>query len=218
MQTILNFLSDLKQNNNRDWFQKNKDKYENAKSMFFELVDILIMKINEFDPSIGVLPAKDCVFRIYKDVRFSKDKTPYKTNMGAYIARGGRKTNLAGYYLQIEPGASFAGGGIYRPHPDILKAVRSEISENAASFKSILNKPAFKTVFPEFYGEKLKTAPHGFDKNHPDIDLLRNKSYTVIKSLSDKDLTDSSFLEKLIEIFKIQKPFNDFLNACISQV
>jgi len=216
MQTILNFLNDLKQHNNRDWFQDNKQRYEEAKNNFFDLTDFLIAKIKEFDASVDVNSAKECAFRIYKDVRFSKDKTPYKTNMGAYISKSGRKSTHAGYYIHIEPGTSFAGGGMYCPQTDVLKTLRQSIAEDATPLRSILSKPTFKTVFPELYGETLKTAPRGFDKNHPDIDLLRFKSYTVIKYLADKELVSEQFLDNTLNVFKTQKPFNDYLNACIS--
>ncbi|NOZ34241.1 MAG: DUF2461 domain-containing protein [Chlorobi bacterium] len=217
MQTILNFLTDLKNNNNREWFADNKLRYEEAKNKFFDLTDFLILKIKEFDKSVDVNSAKECAFRIYKDVRFSKDKTPYKTNMGAYIAKGGKKSPFAGYYIHIEPNASFAGGGIYCPQPAVLKAVRTEIAEDATELYSILKNKSFHTVFPELYGDKVKTAPRGFDKNHPNIGLLRFKSYTVIHKFSDNDLTKPDFAEKIISTFKIQKPFNDYLNTCFSE-
>ena len=217
MQTILNFLNDLKNNNNREWFSENKNRYEEAKHNFFEFVDFMIIKIKEFDKSLDVNSAKECAFRIYKDIRFSKDKTPYKTNMGAYIAEGGRKSPFAGYYIHIEPGNSFAGGGLYCPQPAVLKSVRTEISEDATRLNTILKNKSFHSVFPELYGEKVKTVPRGFDKNHPNIELLRFKSYTVIKQLTDKELLSDKFSETVLNIFKTQKPFNDYLNACISE-
>ena len=215
MQTILNFLTDLKANNNREWFQDNKQRYEDSKNKFYGITDVLIAKIKAFDPSVDVLSAKECAFRIYKDVRFSKDKTPYKTNMGAYIAKGGRKSKYAGYYFHIEPGASFAGGGIYCPQPNILKSVRNTISGNSTPLKAIIHNPTFKTIFSELFGEKVKTAPRGFDRNHPDINLLRFKSYTVIKSITDKELLSENFLNNVLTIFKTQQPFNDYLNSVI---
>lgn len=216
MQTILNFLSDLKQNNNREWFNQNKFRYEEAKTGFYDFVEILIMKIKEFDSFVDVFSPKECIFRIYKDIRFSKDKTPYKTNMGAYISKGGRKSKYAGYYIHIEPNASFAGGGLYCPQKDILTAVRQTLADDASVIKSIIRKPSFQKTFPELYGETLKTAPRGFNKNHPDIELLRYKSYTVIKHLPDKDITSENFLKNILSIFKTQKPFNDYLNAVIN--
>lgn len=215
MKNILTFLKALKQNNNRDWFNKNKSQYETARKQFESFVNILIMKIKEFDDTIDVNAAKECTFRIYRDVRFSKNKEPYKPNFGAYIAKGGRKSEYAGYYIHIESGASFAGGGIYCPQPKILKAVRVDIYNDSSVIKKIINKLNFKIVFPKMYGEKLKTAPRGFSKDFPDIQLLNFKSYTVIKELPDKDLTAGSFLDNLLSIFKTQKPFNDYLNTVI---
>lgn len=216
MNTILNFLSQLKQNNNRDWFNENKHLYEEAKNKFEEFVNILIPKIKEFDKEIDVNSAKECTYRIYRDVRFSKNKEPYKPNMGAYISKGGKKSKYAGYYIHIEAGVSFAGGGIYCPRPDILKTVRTNIFEDAEEIKIILNNKKFSSTFPELYGEKLKTAPRGFSKDFPDIDLLNYKSYTVVKNLTNKDLLSKNFLEDLLIIFKTQKPFNDYLNKAIN--
>ena len=179
MKTILNFIKDLKANNNREWFNENKAKYEEAKKQFEAYVDILIMKIKEFDQFVDVNAAKECTFRIYRDARFSKNKEPYKPNFGAYIAKGGRKSEYAGYYIHLESGASFAGGGVYCPQAKVLKSVREDIYQDASTFKKIINKPTFKSVFPKMYGDKLKTAPRGFDKNFADIGLLNFKSYTV---------------------------------------
>ena len=215
MKNILNFLTDLKANNNREWFNENKSKYEEAKKQFEDFVNILIMKIKEFDKSIDVNAAKECTFRIYRDVRFSKNKEPYKPNFGAYIAKGGRKSEYAGYYIHLETGASFAGGGVYCPQPKVLKAVRDDIYTDSGTIKGIINDSSFKKVFPEMYGEKLKTAPRGFPKDFADIHLLNFKSYTVVKDLSDKDITADNFLDNVLSIFKTQKPFNDYLNGAI---
>lgn len=216
MQTILNFLTQLNANNNRKWFLENKPLYEEAKASFDRFVNILIMKIKEFDSFVDVNSAKECTFRIYRDVRFSKNKEPYKANMGAYISKGGRKSKFAGYYIHIEPDASFAGGGIYCPQPPVLKAVRDDIFDDSTSIKNIINNKKFNTLFPEMYGEKLKTAPRGFPKDFPDIDLLNFKSYTVVKSLSNKDVSSSSFLNNIVKLYKTQKPFNDYLNKAIN--
>jgi len=216
MKTILNFLSQLKENNNREWFQENKHLYENAKSKFEEFVNILIPKIKEFDKTIDVNSAKECTFRIYRDVRFSKNKEPYKPNMGAYIAKGGKKSKYAGYYIHIEPEASFAGGGIYCPQPKELKAVRSDIFDDSNKIKSILCKKDFSKMFPEMYGDKLKTAPRGFPKDFPDIGLLNFKSYVVVKNVSNEELLATKLLDNLLKIFKTQKPFNDYLNKIMS--
>ena len=215
MKDILTFLTLLKENNNREWFNDNKYLYENAKGKFEGFVNILIPKIKEFDNEIDVTSAKECTYRIYRDVRFSKNKEPYKPNMGAYISKGGKKSKYAGYYFHIETNASFAGGGIYRPQPKILKAVRNNIFEDASKIKDLISKKEFKETFPEMYGEKLKTAPRGFPKDFQDIDLLNYKSYVVVKNLTNQEILSKTVLDDLIKVFKTQKPFNDYLNSII---
>lgn len=214
MKKTLEFLRELENNNNRDWFKANEKLYKEAKLEFSNLVSELVIEINKFDKSIGMVEPKDCIFRIFRDVRFSKNKEPYKNNFGAYIAYNGRKSMTAGYYIHIQPGASFAGGGIYSPPSDILKKIRKEIYEEPQNFKSIINEAQFKTTFGEIYGEKLKTKPKGFD-DFEDIELIRHKHYAVISSITDKELTDSNLLKQIIEIYKVQKPFNDYLNSAI---
>jgi len=215
MQTILNFLKDLDENNNREWFEQNKNTYLEAKQRFESYVNILIPQIKDIDSSIDVMSAKDCTFRIYKDVRFSKDKNPYKNNMGAYFAHGGKKGGFAGYYLHIEPNNCFVGGGLYMPEPLILNAVRTDIYENIEQFESIINNSEFLKIYPEIKGEKLKTAPKGFPKDFPKIELLKYKSYTVFKSFSEKEIIADNFFENVLNNFEIQKPFNDFINEPI---
>ncbi len=180
MKTIIDFLTKLKQNNNRDWFNENKKHYNDAKSDFEDLINRLIPATNHFDPEIGTISAKQCVFRIFRDVRFSNDKSPYKTNMGGFIARGGRKGGFAGYYLHIDPEQSFIAGGLHMPAPEELKKARQEILYNIDDFKSIINKPSFKKTFGEIEGEQLKRPPKDFPADFPDIDLLKFKSYTVM--------------------------------------
>jgi uncharacterized protein (TIGR02453 family) len=215
MKNILDFLTLLQDNNKREWFNDNKSLYEQAKSDFESFVNLLIVNIKDFDPDIDVNSAKECIFRIYKDVRFSKNKDPYKTNMGAYIVSGGKKSELAGYYMHIEPGGSFAGGGIYCPQPDVLKKIREDIYQHADTVKDIIHEKTFKSTFPELYGEQLKTVPKGYPKDFKDADLLKFKDYTVIKSLSDKEILSNNLIDKVISIFKIQKPFNTYLNRLL---
>ena len=212
---ILHFLMDLQDNNNREWFQDNKPRFEKAKADFNLFMDALIRKITEFDVSIKGLEAKDCVFRIYRDVRFSKNKNPYKNNMGGYIATGGRKSQLAGYYLHVEPGATMLAGGVYVPEAKVLKRIREDIADNEDEFRSILNEDTFRSTFGEINGEQLKTAPKGFPKDHPAIDLLRFKSFTFMKNISEDELLDENVLDNFSEMFKAAKPFNDFMNHSI---
>lgn len=213
--TTLDFLKELKDNNNKEWFQMNKEKFEKAFENINNLTEHLIAEIEKFDKSVKGLQAKDCLFRIYKDVRFSKDKTPYKTNFGAFIKKGGKKDKGAGYYIHIENGASFIAGGSYCPESKDLNLIRESIAKDAKPLKKILENPIFKSEFGELVGEKVKTVPKGFDKNHPNIDLLRFKSYIVMKKLSNKQLTSKDLKDFCLNNFKILFPLNEYLNKLL---
>lgn len=213
----LRFLSALKKNNNKDWFEKHKDQYLAAKENMEFVVTEVIKEIGKFDKAIAGLPAKSCVFRIYKDVRFSKDKTPYKTNMGASINEGGKKAVGPGYYLHIEPGNSFLAGGMWMPPGDELKKIRQEIDYNPKPLKKALSNPAFKKYYGELSPEyKLKTTPKGYDKEHKDIELLRFNSFIVWHKIPDKSLSSKSFAKEIAKGSKIMKPFLDYLKVAIS--
>ena len=216
---ITNFLTDLANNNNRDWFAKNKERYNVALAKFSDFVDSLINSISVFDNSVQNLQAKDTIFRIYKDVRFSKDKSPYKNHFGAYIANGGRKSNKAGYYIHIEPsGQSFLGGGIHCPQPKELKAIRQEIVYNTDKYKNIIFNIEFNREFGNQMGDKLKSAPRGFDKDFKDLDLIKYKEYTFGKLISNNEIMDDKFLERAVATFKILKPYNTFLNDALFEL
>jgi uncharacterized protein (TIGR02453 family) len=215
LKKILDFLKDLQNNNNRDWFKENNERYQTAKSEFAVFIDSFIPQLKEFDDDINVNSSKECVFRIFRDIRFSKNKDPYKTNFGAYIAKGGRKSPYAGYYIHVEPGKSFAGGGIYMPQPPVLRSVRNEIYENIDLFKGILNDQIFKKYFKEIHGEKLNSAPRGFPKDFEDIELLKHKHYAVIHNVKDSFWNSKQVFEKLVDIFKAQYQFNQFLNTAV---
>jgi len=206
------FLIALKQNNTREWFQANNSWYQEAKYDFEQLVASLISEISKFDPAIGQLKPRDCIFRIFRDVRFSKDKSPYKTNFGAYIVPGGKKLGLAGYYFHIEPGECFLAGGIWHPSPDILKKLRKEIYENIDEFLSILHEKEFSKHFNKIYGEKLVNPPSGYPADFPHIDLLKYKDYNVYTEIPCQDLFTGKILEKAATLYRIMYPFNRFLN------
>lgn len=208
----INFLQLLEKNNNREWFQENKKIYIEAKKEFEDFVNLLIPLVAEIDVSVEGGQAKDCIFRIFRDVRFSHDKRPYKTNFGAYIVKGGKKSGNAGYYLHIEPSGSFVGGGIYMPPTVLLTKIRTEIMENTQEFISIIEADNFKNTFVKIEGEKLKSAPRGFSKDFEHIDLLKFKSYTALKSVSDNNLLKEKFVDNLLSAFKDLKDFNQFLN------
>lgn len=214
MQNVLPFLKKLNDNNNKEWFEANRPLYNKAKEEFEAFVQEIISGIRKFDPKIEDLQAKQCIFRINKDVRFSKDKSPYKNNMGASINPGGKKSLEAGYYLHVQPGASFLAGGVYMPMPDTLAAIRQEIDYNADPLLKILKSASFKKYFEGLDEEdKLKNPPKGYDKEHKHIELLKNKHFTVSHKLSDKDLSDSKIKTTIISGFKAMYPFLEYLRS-----
>ncbi len=217
MEVVLNFLEALKNNNNKEWFDKNREVYKKAKTVFDSFVNILILEAKKVDKSIDITEPKESVFRIFRDVRFSKNKSPYKTNFGAYIKRGGRKSIYPGYYIHIEPGDSFIAGGIYMPEPGVLKAVRERIFEYTDEFKAILNSAEFKKHFDGMYDEKLKNSPRGFPKDFPDVELLKYKHYIVSEPVKDKFWLSPNVIKNIKGIFKAQYPFNQFINKAIKE-
>ena len=185
----------------------------------FELYVLEVMgEIQKFDREAVNTAPKDCIFRIFRDIRFSKDKTPYKSNFGAYIARGGRKSPMAGYYLHIEPGTSMLAGGIYMPQPDVLKAIRTEIYHNIEEFKSILNDPKFRRHFTAIEAPRLSRPPKGFPADFPDISLLQYQYYSVAKMESDSAVIKPGFINEVSEVFRAMMPFNRFLNEAIKEM
>jgi uncharacterized protein (TIGR02453 family) len=210
------FLVELKKNNNREWFHANNSWYQDAKTNFEQFVSLLISEISKFDPSVNQLKPRDCIFRIFRDVRFSKDKSPYKTNFGAYIVPGGKKFGLAGYYFHIEPGDCFLAGGIYRPSSDVLKKLRKEIFENIDEFLEILNDKEFSKHFDKIWGEKLVHPPSGYPADFPHIDLLKYKDYNILKSLDCEELFTDKIIEESARLYRIMYPFNRFLNYSLT--
>jgi len=215
LQIPLTFLTSLKENNNREWFAENRKQYEQARDEFASYATQLIPLINEFDSSLGPIEAKDCIFRIFRDVRFSLNKDPYKENMGAYIARGGRKRGFAGYYFHLEPGNSFISGGIYMAPTDVMRRIREDIDLYSAEFLSIVENPPFKKLFEGMGEEKLKRVPAGFSAESPVADYLKLKHITPFRSLSDKEVSDAKIINKTIETFRALSPLVAFLNRSI---
>lgn len=213
--SVLTFLEKLRNNNNRDWFQQNKKIFEAAKSNVEQFVAVLIARIAGFDDQVGIISSKECMFRIYRDVRFSKDKSPYKTNFGAFITTGSKSSSYAGYYIHIQTGESFLAGGIYMPPPDILKKVRQEIAFNLSEFKSLIQKPTFRKYFGEISGEKLQRMPKEYSSGFGDENLLKFKDYNVIHAVTDELLCSEDFFEYSIRIFKEMKPLNHFINRAL---
>lgn len=212
MKSVFNFLKQLKSNNNKEWFDSHKEKYLIAKEEFENYITEIIGGIRKFDKKIDpTMNARQCTFRIYKDVRFSKDKTPYKNNMGASINPGGKKSVTAGYYFHCEPGNNFLAGGVWMPEPDMLQAIRQEIDYNVKPLLKIMSAPAFKKFFKGFDKEdQLKSAPKRYDKEHPQIEILKNRHFIVSHKLSDKELTDP---KKVLEIFKAMYPLMEYLRV-----
>ncbi|WP_341226078.1 DUF2461 domain-containing protein [uncultured Arcticibacterium sp.] len=210
------FLTELKANNNKDWFTENKPRYLVTKENFEAFIDDLIKEITKFDPSIAHHTGKGCVFRIYRDVRFSKDKSPYKTHMGAHITSALKKSDIhsrSGYYIHIGAGECMLAGGAYMPQGDWIKAIRQEIDYNGDDLRSIIENEKFKETFGELMGESLKRPPKGYDAEHKHLDLLKRKSFLAQHSLVDKEVTQPDFLAKAADVFKTLKPLGDFLNV-----
>jgi uncharacterized protein (TIGR02453 family) len=217
--STLDFLKALKKNNNKEWFDKNKEKYLSAKENIDSMADSLIKSFSSFDKKLVGLKAKDCVFRIYRDVRFSKNKTPYKTNMGCAISPGGRKAEEAGFYIHIEPGKSFLAGGRWMPDSNHLKKIRQEIDYNGKQLHKILSDKNFKKYFGELDNSdeyKLSRPPKGYDKNHPDVELLKLNSFIVWHEYNEKEVTSKNFIKEITKGAKLMQPFLNFLNEAIS--
>ena len=213
--STIDFIKALAAHNNREWFYANKDWYSQARSNFIDFTGYLIGEMSKFDESLIGTDPESCLFRIHRDTRFSKNKTPYKTNFGAFIKQDGRKTPGAGYYIHIGANEFFLGGGIYRPEAPELKAIREEIARNYEDLYQVLNEPEFTREFGELGGETLKTAPKGYPKDHPAIDLLRHKSFLVGVDLDENQVLSKTFPGRCVRVFMHMKPLNDFINRAI---
>ena len=217
MKEILDFLKDLDTNNTREWFDQNRDRYDITRKKFLAVAELLIHEIRQFDEEIPLLNPKDCVFRIFRDVRFSKDKRPFKSNYGCFIARGGRKSGFAGYYLHIQPGECFLSGGIYMPPPEHLQAIRQEIYYHPQKYIELIEDKEFKSIFTLEYFDKLKTAPKGYPKDWEHLELIKNRNYAVGHKVEENELFAPDFLKKAIELFKIIYPLNRYLNRAVDE-
>jgi uncharacterized protein (TIGR02453 family) len=212
----LEFLTELAINNNRDWFQANRKKYDDAKADMEQLVGVLIKEISTFQ-DLGNLQVKDCLFRINRDVRFSKNKDPYKNNMGAGIGPGGKSAGKIDYYLHIQPdGQSFLGAGMWSPTTEQLARYRQEVDYNAHELKEIINDKTFREHFPEMHGDVLKTMPKGYPKDHPEIELLKRKELFFVHRYSDKEVTSKDFVTHIIKGVRLLKPYCDYMNYILN--
>ena len=216
MLQVFQFLNDLNNNNNREWMQDHRQLYQECKEEVTELVKKLINGISQFDSGILGLQPKDCMFRINRDIRFSRNKDPYKNNFGAAITAGGRKTGNPSYYLHIAPKKSFFAGGMYMPSADRLTKIRQEIDYNASELKAIIWGDTFYETFGDIRGQALKTCPRGYSSDHPDIKLLRLKSFLVKKDLTDRSFYSPHHFSRLISLSEMIYPFNKYLEVAIS--
>jgi uncharacterized protein (TIGR02453 family) len=218
MQKVLEFLKDLAKNNNKPWFDENRDKYLIAKKEIETFTIKLIQEFGETEPSIANLEAKECLFRINRDVRFSKDKSPYKTNFGISLNPGGKKSDLAGYYIHIEPGKSFVGGGLWMPMPEQLGKIRQEIDYNLEQFEELIKAQTFKKQYGTLNSGKeisLVRIPKGYEADSPAAEYLKLKSFTATKPLPDNTIASKEFIEHCTTAFKALKPLIGFLNQGI---
>ena len=208
----LRFLKQLVRNNSKPWFDEHRADYEKAAAQFEHLVAQLITGIGKVQDLDGVTP-KDCIMRIYRDVRFSKDKSPYKTGFGAGIAPGGRKSGRLGFHLHLEPnGATMAAAGLWEPDPRQLARFRDAIVKDAGPFHKITDAADFKRHFVEVMGDALKTAPKGYPADHPEVALLRQKQICVFEEFGDDVVASREFPGLLVSSFRVMKPFVDYLN------
>lgn len=214
----LKFLETLSQNNNKTWMDANRDWYLKIRENLLADVEVILQGVTQWEPLLSGFKAKDCVFRQNRDVRFSANKDPYKTNLAAYFSVGGKKSSGPGYYLHIQPGGSFIAGGIWMPPADVLKKIRQEIDYSGKEFLSVLEVPEFKKTFGGLQGDTLKTSPKGYESDHPFIELLKFKSFIVSTPLQDSMIADGSFKNHTIEVFRQMKPFHDFLNRAAEDV
>lgn len=220
MKEIYDFLRELRENNDREWFNAHKKRYVELKAWFDEWVGKLIEKIAGFDEEIEGLNVKDCVYRIYRDVRFSPDKSPYKTHFAAYLASpGGRNSQRAGYYVHLEPDGSLLGGGLYCPEPSLLKKLRQDIYDNIEEFTSILEEKKFAAEFAGIDAtDKLKKVPAPFPSDFPQGDLLKYKHYDIVTYKPDSFFTEKDAQAKIVDIFQKMYRFNRFLNYTVDEM
>jgi uncharacterized protein (TIGR02453 family) len=218
MKNSLDFLAELAQNNHKDWFSANKSAYEVARAEFLAFATQVWNQLSPIDPAIAGLEIKKTVFRLHRDVRFSKNKDPFKTNFGMFFAEGGRNSGNPGYYFHLQPGdKSFVAGGIYMPAAETLAAIRQEIDYNGEALHQLMQAPDFQRYFSVLDSyDSLKRPPKGYPADHPDVGWLKLKSFTISHRLTDKEILSQDLPTRVTEIFGAIKPFNDFLREAIA--
>lgn len=206
----LKFLKDISKNNNREWFSENKPRFQEANQNIKEFMLALEAELNKTD-----VIEKAKLFRIYRDVRFSKDKTPYNGHFSMSFSREGA-FRRGGYYLRIKPNETMIGGGFWRPESKDIKLIRSHISDDSKPLRKILKSKKFKDTFGEIQGEQLQNAPRGYDVDHKDIDLLKYKSFVATRTMKDKDVTSENFMQEVVKTFKNVRPFFDYMTDILT--
>lgn len=218
LQHTLDFLRDLRDNNNREWFNQNRSRYEAARTAFEDFIGELIQRFDAVD-DLGSLSPEQTMYRINRDVRFSPDKSPYKIAMGALLGKDGRKTMGRAYYFQAQPdGNSMVAGGIYMTFPAQLDKIRAVIAEDSKPLRKLLEAKDFKHYFGKMEGEQLKTAPKGYAKDHPDIDLLRYKQFLAYHPLSDQELLRDDLVDYVLDVCRAMKPFNVYIHSLVEGI
>jgi uncharacterized protein (TIGR02453 family) len=219
-QSTFDFLKKLRENNYREWFHEHKAEYDAAKQDVLDTIAEMLVEINKFDKSIGFPDPRKCMFRIARDIRFSSDKSPYKSHFGIIINReGSTRSEYSGYYVHVEPGNSFVSCGVYMPMPDTTKAIRIKIDEEWKDFSAIINKKVFKETFQELSRDDdvLTRVPAGFDKNSPAAEILKLKHFYVFVGMRNKEVIGKDFIKKAIGYFRLMRPLSDFLNDAIRE-
>jgi uncharacterized protein (TIGR02453 family) len=217
LKTTLEFLKDVRPNNNKAWFDANRKRYQEARSIFEELIGDIMRQFGTVE-DLGNTSVKECLYRFNRDIRFSKDKSPYNTHMGALIARGGRKSSERSYYIQIAPGESFVAGGIYAPSPQELQKIRAALADNPRKFTDILAYKDFVRYFGTFQGEKLKSAPKGYSSDHPAIELLKYKQFLALHKLTDEQVLADDLVPHVISACKVLKPFVGYFTEAVQAI
>ena len=217
---LYSFLDSLKKNNNREWFEAHRADYEQLRKLWLDDLDRLIGFMSEFDPRLATLTARSCAYRIYRDTRFSNDKTPSKTFFSASITPGGRKSPYAGYYIEIGNPTSYDQGlygGLWCPEPRMLAKIRHAIVDNIEEWEEIINNPTLQRAFPDWCCSTLKTAPKGWPKDHPQIEFLRMTNYGRVRPCTREFYLDPAWPERAAELFQALSPFINFLNYTIDE-
>lgn len=211
-ESTLEFLKNLEENNTKEWFEMNRKWYETSKSNFVDFCSLILNEMKQFEPDFSNTNIKDCIFRINRDIRFSKDKSPYKNHFSAAFGPGGRNSGKIDYYIQLQNGKTSIGGGMWQPSVANLAKFRQEIDYSPETLKNIIESKEFRKHFPEIYGEKLKKAPKGYDPEHPEAELLKYKELFFFKTFTNDEVFSENFQEIILNHFKILKPYIDYVN------